>query len=207
MKLIVGLGNPGEKYLNTRHNLGFLAIDKFLQDITDVQHTVWSEEKSHKAEIATFNWQPERGELEKLILAKPLTYMNNSGMAVKLLADYYKISPQDIIILHDDVDLQPGLLRIRFGGAAGGHHGVESIIDSLDTDTFWRFKLGIGRPGRMRDGEYQMKDMHGVDDYVLGNFTAQDWKTVRELIERSSKALQCSLEESIESSMNKYNSK
>src|SRR5579871_3828210 len=109
MKLIVGLGNPGEKYEKTRHNLGFIALEKFLKNYEEVQNTSWENNKKLKTDIAQFDWQSKKtGETTRLILAKPKTYMNNSGLAISLVAQYYNISPEDIWVLCDDIDLQVG---------------------------------------------------------------------------------------------------
>src|SRR5579883_2353368 len=104
MKLIVGLGNPGEKYQHTRHNMGFLAVEQFLKDFQSTRDTVWTDEKKFKSDVVEIDWQKKNGEVEKLILVKPKTFMNDSGLAVKLLADFYKIPPEEIWILHDEVD-------------------------------------------------------------------------------------------------------
>jgi len=125
--------------------------------------------------------------------------MNNSGMAVKLIADFYKISSNDIWVLHDDVDFPEGSMRIRFGGASAGHRGVMNIIDTLGTDKFWRFRLGIGRPGESQHSE--------VEHYVLDTFSHQDHGKVREMLKHASKALQLGLEQDLDSAMNKYNTK
>src|SRR5436190_20502843 len=119
MKVIVGLGNPGEKYENTRHNLGFLVVGHVLKDLGTIKDD-WDKSSKLKSEIASFTLQHE-----KLLLAKPQTFMNNSGMAVKLLLDYYKVLPEDLWIVYDELDLPLGSMKIRFGGAAAGHRGVE----------------------------------------------------------------------------------
>lgn len=197
MKLIVGLGNPGEKYEQTRHNLGFMVVDRFLKDFETVEKSVWKESEKFKSWIVDLNWQPKEGEMERLILAKPQTYMNNSGMAVGLIASFYKIAPQDVWVVHDELDLPIGAMRIRFGGAAAGHHGVESVIESLGTDKFWRFRLGIGSE----------HFAGGVEDYVLSPFGEAGYGKVRELIEHSSEAISFALEKGLEKAMNKCNTK
>ncbi|HSW87607.1 MAG TPA: aminoacyl-tRNA hydrolase [Candidatus Saccharimonadales bacterium] len=208
MKLIVGLGNPGEKYEKTRHNLGFMTLEKFLKDFASVEQTVWENNKKFKSDIAEFDWQSKNtGTTTKIILAKPKTYMNNSGMAVSLLANYYKITPEDIWVLCDDIDLQLGFLRIRFGGGTAGHRGTESILEHLNTDKFWRFRMGIGRPGHMKDGEYFTEVKKDIDDYVLGTFSGQEWGKIRELITRTTDALETALEENLETAMHKFNTK
>src|ERR1700687_5552098 len=124
MKLIVGLGNPGDKYEKTRHNLGFSVLDKFVKDYHSVSKTVWEENKKFKSEIIKIEWQPKKEKLQEELLAKPTTYMNDSGLAVKLISAFYKISPSDIFIIHDEIDLPLGNMKIRFGGGTAGHKGV-----------------------------------------------------------------------------------
>ena len=135
MKLVVGLGNPGDKYAKVRHNLGFMVVDKLVSSIK--YQVLWEDNKKFKSQIARISTE--------LLAAKPQSYMNNSGMAVKLLADYYKVSPADIIIIYDELDLPLGKIKVRLGGAAAGHHGVESIIEALETDQFTRVRIGIGK--------------------------------------------------------------
>ena len=204
MKLIIGLGNPGGKYEKTRHNVGFMALDQFLRDFEPAKNTLWNSSDKFKSDIAEIEWQREHDggkshQPEKVILVKPKTFMNDSGLAVKLLVDFYKVSPEDAWILHDDVDFPIGSMRIRLGGASAGHRGVMSIIESLGTDKFYRFRLGIGRPGE--------SEHSGVSHYVLDTFTHEDHAKIRELLKRTSKAIQMGLEKDLESAMNKYNSK
>lgn len=201
MKLIVGLGNPGEKYEKTRHNLGFMVAEQFLKDFESTKETVWEGNEKLKSEIALIDWQPKVGKLERVILAKPKTYMNNSGMAVSLIKDFYKLGIDDIWVLHDDIDLQPGALRIRKGGGIAGHRGLESLLESLGTGDFWRFRLGIGRP------EHTNNIRKDIEDYVLGNFSGHEWGKIRELIKRATNALEYALEKDILAAMNKFNSK
>jgi PTH1 family peptidyl-tRNA hydrolase len=216
MKLIVGLGNPGEKYIHTRHNLGFMVVERFLKDFESLKNTVWSSSEKVKSHIALIDWKSKAGREERLILAKPKTYMNNSGMAVSLLTNFYKIDPTDVWIVYDELDLPVGSMKIRFGGAAAGHHGVESIIASLDTDKFWRFRMGIGvthlhsgRDGREDGKQHALgrQNIKGADSLVLGNFSASEQGKVRELIKHGSQSLQMALEKGIEASMNRYNTK
>ena len=213
MKLIVGLGNPGEKYNNTRHNLGFMVVERFLKDITALNDTVWSDEKKLKSELAFVNWQGKNSKTERLILAKPQTYMNHSGMAVALIASYYNIPVEDIWVVYDDLDLPVGTMKIRFGGAAGGHHGVESILASLTTDTFWRFRFGIGfSRGHIQDSDggemtQNRRTIGKVEDYVLSEFASHDHNKVRTMIENGSEALQLSLEQGMDKAMNRFNTR
>lgn len=205
MKLLVGLGNPGEKYENTRHNLGFMIVEQFLKDYEPVKQTVWSRDEKNKSDIVQLDWQPKHGEMERVILAKPFTYMNNSGMAVNLLSLYYKIKPENIWIVHDELDLPFGTMKIRFGGAAAGHHGVESIIASVNTDKFWRFRMGIGVSHDKEEVAHHL--LHDVDGYVLGTFSHEQTGRLHELIHHGAKALQFALENDTKAAMNRYNSK
>ncbi len=201
MKLIVGLGNPGEKYENTRHNLGFQAVEHFLKDTQSAKHTVWSSNKKLKSDIATLEFKSE-----KVILAKPQTYMNNSGMAVSLLLKYYKIEPEELWVVYDELDLPVGSMKIRFGGAAAGHHGVESVMESIGTDKFWRFRLGIGA-SHDKTHVISKQNIKKAKEFVLGGFGTTDLGKVRELIKHGSKALQTALDKGIETAMNRYNTR
>src|SRR3989344_5959569 len=142
MKLLVGLGNPGEKYRNTRHNMGFTVLDRLLEDLEPLSKTFWEPARLASESVAGRGGKnlalikKINHEGTSIILMKPKTFMNNSGIAVKNISDYYRIFPSNIYVVHDDVDLPLGKLRVRFGGAAGGHKGVESIIQSLGTDQF-----------------------------------------------------------------------
>ncbi len=205
MKLIVGLGNPGEKYEHTRHNLGFMVVEQFLKDFEPIEKTIWSESKKLKSDIADIEWKPKTGTLEKVILAKPKTYMNNSGMAISLLVTYYRVSIENLWVVHDDIDLPVGSLRIRFGGSSGGHRGIESIIERLGTEKFWRVRLGIGRPGGLRGGHKSY--MRDIDDFVLEPFAGSEKGKVRELIKHASKAIAMALEHGLEETMNRSNTK
>ncbi len=204
MKLLVGLGNPGKQYEKTRHNLGFMVLEQFLKDYEPLKDTVWEDNKKFKSDIAEITWQPRHGDSETILLIKPKTFMNNSGMAVKLAADYYKILPEDIWVIHDDIDLRLGVLRIRNGGGSGGHRGIESLLQIFPAGNFWRVRCGIGRP---LDVYEDVKDAKGIDDYVLGNFQHEEQGKIRDLISHASKALQMGLEEGLEAAMNKYNTK
>jgi peptidyl-tRNA hydrolase, PTH1 family len=184
MKLIVGLGNPGSKYESTKHNVGFMVIDHFLKDLEPVNKSNWDSDKNLKSDIFILEYKPKQGEAEKIILAKPQTYMNNSGMAVGLVARYYKVPSKDIWIVHDELDLPLGMMKIRLGGSGAGHHGVESIIDALGTDKFYRFRMGIGQS---RNHDEMAKHHVNGQEYVLTNFHGA--------------------EKGLESSMNQFNSK
>lgn len=206
MKLIAGLGNPGLEHENTRHNVGFMAIDQFLKDFEDLANTKWQISDKFKGDIKEISWQRKKKNdsriilkplVEKIILLKPKTYMNNSGLSVSLVANFYKIPISDIWVLHDDVDFSIGNLKIKQGGASAGHRGVASIIESLNSDKFFRFRMGIGRPN----------EKSSLDNFVLDKFTHQDHAKLREMLKRSSKAITEGLENDLYSAMNKFNSK
>lgn len=213
MKLIVGLGNPGEKYTHTRHNFGFMVVEQFLKDFETLDNTVWTVSEKVKSDVALIDWQPKVGPLERVVLAKPKTYMNNSGMAVSLLSSFYKIAPEDIWVVYDELDLPLGAMKIRFGGAAAGHHGAESIMESLGTDKFWRFRMGIGITRQHSDSDDDRqhaigrRNIRDAEDFVLGTFGHGDQGKVRELIKRGSEALRMALEKDLETAMNRYNTK
>ncbi|MCL5433234.1 MAG: aminoacyl-tRNA hydrolase [Patescibacteria group bacterium] len=204
MKLIVGLGNPGEKYQNTRHNLGFMVVEKFFQEEQPINKTVWDDSRKFKGDIAQIEWQPKHGDMEKIILAKPKTYMNNSGLAVSIISQFFKIAPDDIWIVHDEIDLPLGFMKIRKGGASAGHRGVESIINSLGTDKFWRFRLGIGNQDRIKT---KLQKQKHTDEYVLEDFTSSDKRKVKDLIKRGVKAIGFGLENGLEKAMNRFNTR
>ncbi len=203
MKLIVGLGNPGKQYEKTKHNLGFMVVEQFLKDFEPVSKTEWEDSKKFKSDIVNLDWQPKHGQMEKVILAKPKTYMNNSGMSVRLLLTFYKLQSTDVWVVYDDLDLPLGSMKIRFGGASAGHHGVDSIIENLKTDKFWRFRMGIGK----LSPKIERGIVKNAEDIVLGKFKGGEWGKARELIKRGSKALQTALEEDLESAMNRFNTK
>ena len=210
MKLIVGLGNPGEKYEKTRHNLGFMVVEKFLKDFKSVENTTWENSTKFKSEISQIEWQPKHGNLEKVTLVKPKTYMNNSGLAVKIIADFYKISPDHVWIVHDDIDLPLGNLKIRFGGASAGHHGVESVMEHLGTDKFWRFRMGVGVQSSKfthSASSGQKSKLKNVEDFVLSDFTGSECGKLKHLIKRGVQAIENSLEEGLEAAMNRFNTK
>jgi PTH1 family peptidyl-tRNA hydrolase len=155
MKIIVGLGNPGEKYLNTRHNIGFMILDK----IAYHKGISFKREKIFEADITSFFVKSE-----KIYLVKPTTFMNGSGKAVKPLLTYLNISLTNLAIIYDDLDMDVGRVRLRMKGSAGGHNGVKSLIHYLGTQEFNRVKVGIGHPDRDQS----------VVNYVLGEFLKEE---------------------------------
>ena len=209
MKLIVGLGNPGEKYEKTRHNLGFLVLDRFLKDFSQVQKTIWEDNTKFKCDMAKIDWQPKQGILRRIILVKPKTYMNNSGLCVGLVSSFYKINPADIWIIHDEIDLPLGSMKIRLGGGSAGHKGVMSIINSLGTEKFWRFRLGAGHQKGIqpRFNRGRIRNSKSVEEFVLRGFSSGEAGKTREVIKRGSKAIQEGLENGLEKAMNKFNTK
>lgn len=205
MKLIVGLGNPGEKYKKTRHNLGFTVVENFLRDFEPVARRIWESSSKFKSDIAQIEWKPKIGALEKVVLVRPKTYMNLSGMAVSLTASYFKIPTSDIWVVHDELDLPLGSMKIRFGGASAGHHGVESIIKVLGTDKFWRFRLGTGEAHSK--GKIAKHMISKADEFVLSNFKPGESKKIRELVKRATKAMETALEKGMNAAMNRFNTK
>lgn len=203
MKVIVGLGNPGEKYTHTRHNLGFSVIEKFAKEhgVDDL----WNHEEKMKADIVQFQFSGKNQTDEKVYLVKPTTYMNRSGLSVGAMSLFYKINSEDIIIVHDELDLPVGTMKIRRGGAAAGNHGVESVIEHLGTDAFWRFRLGIGVSHNHSEVGKQV--IRNVEDFVLGTFSHEEAGKVRELIKKSVKGLDVFISEGPERAMNQFNTK
>jgi len=187
MYLITGLGNPTKEYDKTRHNAGFCVID-VLAD----KYRIDVSEKKHRGLCG-------RGVIEgqKVILVKPQTYMNLSGECLREVADYYKIDPEDIIVIYDDISLEPGQLRIRLKGSAGGHNGIKNIIAQLGTQEFPRVKVGVGaKPPRM-----------DLADYVLGHFSAEDQKIMDEAFKDAADAAAMMITDGAERAMNHYNTK
>lgn len=144
MKLIIGLGNPGKEHANTRHNAGFLALDALAKELG----LEWRKDAKRNAEVA-------KGDMdgEPVILAKPLTFMNLSGDAVAALASYNKVKPEDVLVIHDDLDLAPGTVKFKKGGGTAGHHGLDSIVERLGTGDFSRIRIGIGKPEHKTETE------------------------------------------------------
>ena len=198
MKLIVGLGNPGKKYEKTRHNLGFMVADELIQNL----NLKFRIETKFKAEVLEMEYGGE-----KIILAKPLTFMNNSGQAVSLISKYFNIQTSDIWVIHDDVDFPLGVIKIKFGGASAGHHGVESIIESIGTEEFWRFRMGIGRPEKISNFKFQISNDKNVEDYVLEEFRSEERELIQEVIKRGVEAIKTGLDEGMDVAMNKYNTR
>jgi len=196
MKLIIGLGNPGEKYASTRHNIGFMVVEHLAREIAG-EAISWREEAKHHALVA------KQG---GIILVKPTTFMNACGVAVSSLASSYQIAPSDIWVVHDDVDLPLGKIRIRRGGSSAGHHGVESIMRELKTDAFTRFRLGIGR-GMDATGKSAKKNLHRrfVIDFVLSKFRRSEAGELKHLVKEGAEAVRTALLAGLDRAMNRFN--
>lgn len=183
MWLIAGLGNPGKRYEKTRHNIGFLVVEEIA--------------KRNGLEFKTEEYfRISRGSIgdRDIILIKPLTYMNLSGIAVKKALRRFNLKPEDLIVIHDDLDMETGKLRIRMRGSSGGHKGVESIISSLGSSEFIRVKIGIGRDRELP-----------VEEYVLRKFKREEVPLIRDAISMASDAILFIINEGVEKAMNKFN--
>jgi len=193
VKLIVGLGNPGRSYAKTRHNIGFICVSHFAR-----KHHIRFNQKQSLARIGT-------GEIAgaEVVLARPQTFMNQSGRSVALLVERFGISPDELVVIHDDLDLEPGKIRLRKGSSSGGHKGVASIIEHLGSRDFIRLRVGVGRPGL--PGGSSTPDEDEVVRYVLGNFTPEEKIVIARTLPRVSEALLCLLTLGLTAAMNKYN--
>ena len=185
MKMIIGLGNPGKEYAQTKHNVGFMVIDAIADELN-----VTVEKRQCQAFTQVTAWDGE-----KILLVKPQTYMNLSGQSVMELLNYYKDKIDDLLVIHDDLDLPPGQLRFKQGGGAGGHNGIKNIIAHLNSNDFDRLKIGIGR------GKNDTKD------YVLTAFSGNDKKMIEDAVRLSVEAVHAWLKQGIAPAMNQYNSK
>jgi PTH1 family peptidyl-tRNA hydrolase len=186
MKLIVGLGNPGAEYRDTRHNVGFMVADTLVDR--------WRVADQWREKFEALQVKTTVG-AEAVIVTKPLTFMNLSGQAVTALAGFYKIDPADVFIVTDDVALPLGKLRARREGGAGGHNGLKSIIQHLGTQAFPRMRVGVGRGANGRD----------LSDHVLGRFAAAERDTVSAAVLRAADATEVFISEGIERVMNAFN--
>ena len=188
-ELIVGLGNPESRYDQTRHNIGFDAVDS----LAKAWSLSWKENKRFQGLIAE-GISPYGN---KIRLLKPLTYMNRSGQAVRAVIDWYKIAPGSVLVIYDDMDLPVGRLRIRRSGSAGGHNGMKSIISHLGSQDFPRLRIGIGKSTGKRQ----------TIGHVLGKFAPEEKKVIQEMLDISVNAVEKSLKVGVEKAMNIYNSK
>lgn len=188
MKMLVGLGNPGKEYENTKHNVGWMLLDAIADNLGNSAE--WR--KCGKALVVEF-----RLGAEKLILVKPLTYMNLSGEAVGPLMNWYKLDTGDVIVAHDDMDIPVGTVRIRKKGGAGGHNGIKSLLQHLPDENFARIRIGIGRP----------LPGWSVVDHVLAVFNEDQRPLINESIKYLIPAVECIVTSGIDFAMNKYNPK
>lgn len=184
MKLIVGLGNPGSQYSATRHNVGFMAVEELAKRWGI---TAW---RNRSEAMVAESRRPEQ-----ILLVKPLSFMNLSGVPVRDLASFYKVPVQDIIVVCDDLDLAVGRLRLRPNGGTGGHRGLESLLVHLGDNSFARVRIGIGRPPKGWE----------TADYVLGRFTPQEVPVMAETIVKAAEAIECILDKGLTAAMNGYN--
>ena len=182
-RLIVGLGNPGKKYEGTRHNVGFLVVDRLAA-------------RKNVALFPNSRWRAQVAQAEGALLVKPLTFMNESGKAVQLLSAYYKIPPESCLVVYDDTALPFGRLRIRRGGSAGGHNGMKSVIACLGTQEFPRVRFGVGEAGG--------RDLAG---HVLGNFTRAESSELPVCVEDAADAIDCICARGIDDAMAEWNGK
>lgn len=187
-QLIVGLGNPGAKYSKTRHNVGFDVLDQ----LSKRWQVPLSEQRRYQGEFGEGFAAPG----QKVRLLKPTTYMNRSGQSVRAVVDWFKLSPQSVFVIYDDMDLPLGRLRLRLSGSAGGHNGIKSLIAHLGTQEFPRLRIGIGAP-KGADGE--------VVSHVLGKFSPTEAKVLEEILYLTVQASELALKSGVEMAMNRYN--
>jgi len=193
MKLIVGLGNPGRGYANNRHNVGFVCLNHFAR-----MQGIRFDKKQGRARIGL-------GEVagSQVVVAKPQTYMNLSGQSVSFLVKKFNINLNDLLVIHDDLDLPLNKIRVRQDGSSGGHKGVDSIIIELRSQDFIRIRVGIGRPVK-NEGFTEFSEDE-IINYVLSDFTPDEKQTITQVIPRVSEAILCLLTEGSTVAMNKYN--
>ena len=184
MKAVIGLGNPGIKYESSKHNVGFMLLDIITNEL-NLKFSNGFRGMFTDGRVGT----------EKVLFLKPHTYMNLSGYAVAELADYYKLSTEDILVIHDDMDLPLGRIRLRARGSSGGHNGLKSIISELGSQDFWRIKIGVGRPEEGRE----------VVNHVLSGFSNEEIKILEDVLERGYKATLLWLEGKEDEAMNNFN--
>jgi PTH1 family peptidyl-tRNA hydrolase len=184
VRLVVGLGNPGPQYAWTRHNLGFMVVAALAEE--------WRIPLTRSTLDAA--WGQGRVGGETVVLAQPATFMNLSGRAVSRLLTYFRLNPDSLVVIHDDLDVPPGRLKIVERGGPGGHRGVLSIINALDTEEFIRVKLGIGRPPREMPGE----------NFVLSHFAREEEEAAAGLVERGAQAVDCLIREGLHAAQNRF---
>ncbi len=190
MFLVVGLGNPGSEYAATRHNAGFMVVDELARRLgVSIDHEKW---QAYSAQIILWG--------SKVCLLKPITFMNLSGRAVARYVDFYKVRPEQILVIHDDLDMAPGRVKLVAGGGAGGHNGIRSLVECLGTRDFLRLKLGIGRPGM--SGLYSKIP---VEKYVLAPFSPDERILLEQRMDNIEKGLEYLVRDGIAKAMNLLN--
>lgn len=182
--LIVGLGNPGTKYQHTRHNVGFDAVDRLISNISAPKEKKRFSSKFTLVKI----------ENTKLIIIKPQTYMNNSGVAVKKAMNFYRIKPENVVVIYDDMDIPLGKIRIRKKGSGGTHNGMKSIISFIRSYDFPRIRIGIGKPNKQ-----------GTIDFVLGKPNGEEKQEIQKAIEKTALSIEALISEGIDKAMQEYN--
>jgi peptidyl-tRNA hydrolase, PTH1 family len=187
LHFIAGLGNPGPEYAATRHNVGFMLVDRLVSR----WHATWAMEKKFQARLAKV-----KRDGRDVILCQPQTFMNDSGEAVGAVGRFYQLPPNRMLIVVDDADLTLGQLRMRAEGSSGGHHGLESIERQLGTREYPRLRLGIGR---------RAPEQREITDHVLGRFEAEERKVMEEVLDRAVRQVECWLADGIEQAMNEFN--
>lgn len=191
MKLIVGLGNPGKKYAKNRHNLGFMVVDELVRN-----------------EGLSWRYSPDwiayyRKKGDDYVLLKPATFMNRSGLAVKAASNFFKIPKKDILVIHDDLDLPFGKIRLSFDSLSAGNKGIDSIIENLAGVDFGRLRIGIGSPRKAEAGKPKRKA--DTEKYVLSDFTKEEQKDLKNIIIMSKEAIKSYLADGVQATMNRFN--
>ncbi len=186
MYVIAGLGNPGKKYENTRHNMGFITVDQLA-----IKHDIKVDKLKFKALVG-------EGRIagQKVLLVKPQTYMNLSGESIRQVMHFYKLDPEKLIVIYDDIDIELGALRIRKFGSAGTHNGMKSVVYQLQSDHFPRIRIGIGS---QKKGD--------LVDFVIGGFSKEEVPVLEETVTKAVSAIECILAEDVDIAMNRYNTK
>lgn len=186
MYVIAGLGNPGKKYENTRHNMGFITVDQLAE-----KHDIKVDKLKFKALVG-------EGRIagQKVLLVKPQTYMNLSGESIREVMHFYKLEPENLIVIYDDIDIELGTLRIRKFGSAGTHNGMKSVVYQLQSDRFPRIRIGIGN---QKKGD--------LVDFVIGGFSKEEVPVLEETVTKAVGAIECMLESDVDIAMNRFNTK
>ncbi len=189
--LVVGLGNPGDEYAGHRHNIGYLVAD----ELADRMGSSFRAHKSGRADVVEGRLGVPGTEVPRVVLAKSRSYMNESGGVVKTLAGFYKVSPERVVAVHDELDLPFGSMRVKLGGGDNGHNGLRSMRSSLGTGDFYRVRIGIGRPRGRQD----------VADFVLSNYSAAERKDIPLQVAEAADAVETLINEGLEKTQQKFN--